>query len=301
MKNQPAILTLLLAAAILAVSAGCAFSAPPSPAIAILSPRSGTAIPSGSVPISVQVSNFKIVDRQGQASVSGEGHLHFYLDPATIPQTPGQPAVPSDKNARWAHVSGTSYTFTNVSPGMHTIAVQLVNNDHTPVIPLVYKTVTVSVEGLPPAQATTPTMNIPATPVPATTIPLVTRTTPFHVETPVPASTRTTAIPTTTVPPGGGTTVRMNLTARNVAFDQSTLSAPAGSTVIMTFVNNDFGVTHNFALYTDLHATTSIFVGDFITGSNTATYTFTVPSTPGSYFFRCDVHPETMTGTFTVT
>jgi len=33
----------------------------------------------------------------------------------------------------------------------------------------------------------------------------------------------------------------------------------------------------------------------------TTTYTFTAPSTPGTYFFRCDVHPETMTGQFIVT
>jgi plastocyanin len=38
-----------------------------------------------------------------------------------------------------------------------------------------------------------------------------------------------------------------------------------------------------------------------VTGPTTTTYTFTAPSTPGSYFFRCDVHPTQMTGTFVVT
>ena len=46
---------------------------------------------------------------------------------------------------------------------------------------------------------------------------------------------------------------------------------------------------------------TRIFVGDYITGLKTITYTFTVPSKPGNYFFRCDIHPELMTGTFVVT
>jgi plastocyanin len=27
---------------------------------------------------------------------------------------------------------------------------------------------------------------------------------------------------------------------------------------------------------------------------------FNAPSTPGSYYFRCDVHPDTMDGTFSV-
>jgi plastocyanin len=58
-----------------------------------------------------------------------------------------------------------------------------------------------------------------------------------------------------------------------MSFDAKTLTAPAGSTVVMTFV----------------------------TGPKTITYTFTVPSQPGNYFFRCDIHPEVMTDTFVVT
>jgi len=59
-------------------------------------------------------------------------------------------------------------------------------------------------------------------------------------------------------------------------------------------------VAHNFALYTDSSATTKIFQGTIITGPATTTYTFSAPSTPGTYFFRCDVHPTTMTGSFIV-
>ena len=91
------------------------------------------------------------------------------------------------------------------------------------------------------------------------------------------------------------------MTAKNSAFDTNTITVPAGSTVVMTFINNDVNVPHNFALYTDRTAMTRIYVGDIITGVKTITYTFTAPSTPGNYFFRCDVHPEMMTGTFVVT
>jgi len=69
----------------------------------------------------------------------------------------------------------------------------------------------------------------------------------------------------------------------------------------MTFINNDANLPHNFALYTDSTAGTTIFKGELISGVNTVTYTFTAPSKPGNYFFRCDVHPEMMTGTFVVT
>jgi plastocyanin len=277
MKSQLVYLALLLLMAMLAAFAGCA-TQQPSPMITITSPQNGATVQAGSVPVTVQVSNFNIVDRQGQANAAGEGHVHFYLDAGTVPQTPGQPAIPSNAQVQWAHVSGTSYTFTGVAPGTHTIAVQLANNVHTPVIPLAYQTVTVTVAGSPTTPLTT-------TMPPMTTMP--------------PATTSPSA--TTTMPSGGGNIVQVTLTARNIAFDKSTLTVPAGSTVVMTFVNMDSGVPHNFALYTDLHATTSIFVGDFITGTRTTTYTFTAPSTPGSYFFRCDVHPETMTGTFMVT
>ncbi len=93
----------------------------------------------------------------------------------------------------------------------------------------------------------------------------------------------------------------ITLTAKNILFDQSTLTAPVGSKITMTFVNNDANIPHNFALYTDTKASTPVFVGDIITNVKTVTYTFTAPSVPGNYFFRCDVHPETMTGTFIVT
>ncbi len=101
--------------------------------------------------------------------------------------------------------------------------------------------------------------------------------------------------------PAGNTSVALALMARDIAFDKSTLSAPAGSRVELSFVNADAGVPHNVAFYTDSTATTPIFVGEIITGVSTTTYTFPAPSTPGSYFFRCDPHPATMTGTFIVT
>ena len=144
---------------------------------------------------------------------------------------------------------------------MHTITVQLVNNDHTPVIPLATSTVMVSV----PIQSTT------------------------------------TPLPVTTTSQSGGQAVTVSLIAKNKAFDKSTITVPAGANVVMTFDNQDSRIPHNFALYTDSTAKTRIFVGDVVTGPKTVTYTFTAPSQSGTYFFRCDIHPAVMTGSFIVT
>jgi plastocyanin len=107
------------------------------------------------------------------------------------------------------------------------------------------------------------------------------------------------AIPWAGLAAGSGT-FAVTLTARNMAFDQSTLTVPAGADVTLRFANNDSGVPHNVAIYETPAAATVIFQGKVIPGPQSITYTFTAPTRPGTYFFRCDVHPETMTGAFVV-
>jgi plastocyanin len=282
MSRIPVLAILIVIVGISAMLAGCtsgnpyggsatpspvpsATQAPPgNPTVSIVSPQALASVPAGNIPVTIKVSNFNIVDKQGQANVVGEGHIHYYLDVSPIPSDPSKPAIPPDANAVWAHVASTSYTFTNVSPGSHIISVQLANNDHTPVVPIATASVMVMVTG---------------------------------AGGPTPSATST----STATQPAGGTTVPVTLTSQNIAFDKNTISVPAGSTVVMTFVNNDAGVPHNFALYTDSSASQKLFAGDFVTGVKTVTYTFTAPSKPGNYFFRCDVHPTVMYGTFVVT
>lgn len=93
--------------------------------------------------------------------------------------------------------------------------------------------------------------------------------------------------------------VVLQLVAENILFDQRSLSDGAGDQITIEFENRDAGVLHNFALYTDQSANQSIFVGDLVTGPTTTTYSFEAPAS-GTYFYRCDVHPDTMTGSFTV-
>jgi hypothetical protein len=111
--------------------------------ISITSPQAGQVLVAGDVVVMARAEDFSIVDKQGQPSVPGEGHVHFYMDIGAVPSEAGKPAVPSNATTVWAHVSGSAFTFTNVAPGTHTFTVQLVNNDHTPVIPVAADSVTV--------------------------------------------------------------------------------------------------------------------------------------------------------------
>jgi plastocyanin len=219
-----------------------------SPTISITQPDNGASVTAGDITVSVDVSNFKLVDKLGQTNVAGEGHIHYFLD-VTPPTTQGQPAIPPNGSI-WAATASTTYTFKNVSAGSHTISVELVNNDHTPLQPPVTASVSITV---------------------------------------------------TSSGGGSGQTAVIYLKAHNIAYNLSTITVPAGATVIVHFENDDAGIPHNFAVYDSSAAKTTIFKGEIITGVSSTTYTFTAPSTPGHYFFRCDVHPTIMTGTFIVT
>jgi hypothetical protein len=112
------------------------------PAMVILSPRNGAVLPSGNITVSVEVVNFNIVDKLGQPNVSHEGHLIYFLD-VTAPTIPGQPAIPS--SGIWSPASSTTYTFASVAPGNHTISVELVNNDDTPLVPSIVASISITV------------------------------------------------------------------------------------------------------------------------------------------------------------
>ncbi len=115
-----------------------------------------------------------------------------------------------------------------------------------------------------------------------------------------PSTTISTGVSTTTATQASGTPITISLIAQNFAFNPNTITVPAGASVTINFDNKDTA-PHNFALYTNSRATPpAIFQGQTITGPATISYTFTAPTTPGTYFFRCDVHPTIMTGSFIV-
>lgn len=99
---------------------------------------------------------------------------------------------------------------------------------------------------------------------------------------------------------GGGEAASVEISANNITFDRDEITVPAGSRVELEFTNEE-AVPHNVSVYRSEAATDAIFQGELITGPDeTVTYEFDAPDDPGTYFFRCDVHPDQMTGDFVV-
>ncbi len=89
----------------------------------------------------------------------------------------------------------------------------------------------------------------------------------------------------------------LQITAKDIKFDKRTLVANANADVSLTLVNADGGTLHNFAVYKDKKAREKIYVGELVTGPKTQENRFRAPG-PGTYYFRCDTHPDVMTGQF---
>jgi plastocyanin len=87
-----------------------------------------------------------------------------------------------------------------------------------------------------------------------------------------------------------------------LTFDTTTLNAPAGAQVTVTFTNNEAGVPHSWHVFSGPDATSGTLAAtQIITGPGTMdSTTFAAPTQTGNYFFWCDVHTTIMTGTFVV-
>jgi len=89
----------------------------------------------------------------------------------------------------------------------------------------------------------------------------------------------------------------VTIVARNIAFDVSDISVPAGKPFTIAFVNNDAGVPHNVAIHRDTPTGPEVWKGEIFNG--VATRVYQVPALEaGTYGFVCSVHPN-MTGTLT--
>jgi DMSO/TMAO reductase YedYZ molybdopterin-dependent catalytic subunit/predicted lipoprotein with Yx(FWY)xxD motif len=131
---------------------------PVPPAISISSPFNGAILSPGSIKINVQTINFNPVDKIGHHNAPGEGHINYFLD-TEAPTAAGKPAIST--GGKWAAVAGSTYTFNNVPSGTHTISVELVNNNQTPLVPPVVSKVTFVVGNV--TNSSLPTGEIEAT------------------------------------------------------------------------------------------------------------------------------------------
>jgi plastocyanin len=236
-----------------------------SPRIKIDEPKESAVISTNNVTIKSNYTFFSVIPHFGMANVRGQGHLHYFKD-VTAPTTPGQPAITA--TGTWNQSANFLNNWTNLAPGRHKFSVELVQNDHTPLVPPVVATVNVTIQGTNMTNVTTTQLNI----------------------------TKNITISKTT-----NQSVTIALSAQNLKFNQSTISVPAGAMVTVKFDNKDNGIPHTFSVYQSSAATQTIFKGQTINGPSNTTYTFMAPSKPGTYFFRCDIHPTVMTGNFIVT
>jgi len=120
-------------------------------------------VAAGDVTISVDVSDFELVTDTGIPNEPLKGHIIYYMD-TSIPVYFDHLAI--SRTGTYFISGETSYTWKGVTPGVHTFAAQLVNNNNTPLPASVVDKITVNV-GAPtgkPSLTMTPADGSPITP-----------------------------------------------------------------------------------------------------------------------------------------
>jgi plastocyanin len=101
--------------------------------------------------------------------------------------------------------------------------------------------------------------------------------------------------------PGTGTATvvggEVAICADDLVFDADTIEAPAGEEFTITLTNAE-SQPHNVSIYTE-EGGEEIVTGEVITGPDATTQVVVPALDAGTYYFRCDVHPE-MEGTVVI-
>lgn len=100
---------------------------------------------------------------------------------------------------------------------------------------------------------------------------------------------------TSTCSPSGNT---VTIVAQGTKFNTDCLAAPANQPITLSFENKDT-VAHNIAILESHSASEVMFRADIFAGPKTSSFSVG-PFKPGNYAFHCEVHPQLMSGSFTV-
>jgi plastocyanin len=102
--------------------------------------------------------------------------------------------------------------------------------------------------------------------------------------------------------PGDSTTLSIESPSA-AGFDKTCLAVKADAAFTVDFKNSDTSTPHNWELFTDSAATSRLGgangITDPVAPGTSTTYKVNALKA-GTYFYRCDFHPTTMTGTFVV-
>ena len=156
---RAAMVVLVCIAATATVSCGISAARPD---VRILAPSTSPGC--GSVTITVDVTNFELVDAPGFRNVAGRGRIVYYLD--TVVPTYYQHSAAGTAGT-YSIQGAPSFTWVGVSPGEHTFSVQLTGLDGSPLPAPVVDTRTILVgppAGRPGVRITTPTDASPLPP-----------------------------------------------------------------------------------------------------------------------------------------
>jgi plastocyanin len=114
-------------------------------------------------------------------------------------------------------------------------------------------------------------------------------------EPPTPAPT---SAPAGTATPGGNAGTTLTIIGASSTFDEEELTAPAGPITII-FDNQDGGVIHNVHFFNGDDADGET-VGETELEVGPVEQTIEMDLQAGDYYYQCDAHPTTMSGTLTV-
>jgi hypothetical protein len=86
---------------------------------------------------------------------------------------------------------------------------------------------------------------------------------------------------------------KIDIVVRYFDFNVRCLVAPARKRLMVTFRNEDLGISHNFSIHSP--ESTAVFTGDVAYPRER--FSFAVrPLEAGQYVFQCDIHPDDMSG-----